>query len=265
MEPEPEPIVSEAEPEVLESEPEEEAAPAPEPPVFLVVPEPDLVEEQPEQARAEQPELDVAEPSELLPDYVVDEPGGAPPVVVPEPEPEPDLSGPLPEFIVEPSTEPEPAPVASAETLLEPEEEEDLGPLPDYVIDPTNPLAVRPVPPPAPAPPEPTKIFEAPRAEMKAEEAPSPSQAAGIYFPPVTAFPTPRPDRDGDDTRERRAPRRRPPAELNASKRSTEPAEPGDETGEASWMEGLSNRLSAYSLSEDEDPATADSDDDATS
>jgi len=100
---------------------------------------------------------------------------------------------------------------------------------------------------------------------MKAEEPPSPSQAAGLYFPPVTAFPTPRPDRDDDDKRERRTPRPRPPAEIKASKRSAEPAEPGDETGEADWMEGLSNRLSAYSLSEDEDQAAADADDEAAS
>jgi len=77
----------------------------------------------------------------------------------------------------------------------------------------------------------------------------------------VTAFPAPRADRD-DETREsRRAPRRRPTAEPNTSKRSTEPAEPGDEGGEVGWMEGLSNRLSAYSLSEDDARAAADSDD----
>jgi hypothetical protein len=183
--------------------------------------------------------------------------------VIPEPEPEPDLSGPLPEFVVEPSAEPVPTPTARVEPLLEPEEEEDLGPLPDYVIDPTKPQEARPAPPP-PAP-EPKPVFEAPLAQKKVEE--SPSEAAGLYFPPVTAFPSPRPDRDEDDSQDgRRAPRRRPPTELKDSKakRSTEPAEPGDEPGETGWMEGLSNRLSAYSLSEDDESPAGDSDDDET-
>ena len=184
---------------------------------------------------------------------------------IPEPEPEPDLSGPLPEFVVEPSAEPEPARAARVEPLLEPEEEEDLGPLPDYVIDPTKPQEARPAPPPPPAP-EPKPVFEAPLAQKKVEE--SPSEAAGLYFPPVTAFPTPRPTATTTIAQEgRRAPRRRPPTENNDSKakRSTEPAEPGDELGEIGWMEGLSNRLSAYSLSEDDESPAGDSDDDDTS
>jgi hypothetical protein len=50
----------------------------------------------------------------------------------------------------------------------------------------------------------------------------------------------------------RRAPRRRPPAETGTSKHSSEAAEPGDESTEVNWMQGLSNRLSAYSLSDEE-------------
>src|SRR5262249_28916373 len=82
----------------------------------------------------------------------------------------------------------------------------------------------------------------------------------GIYFPPVTAFPTPRddPDGDSDSPREtRRAPRRRPTAEPT-TKRPTDSADPGDDGTEVSWMQGLSNRLSAYSLADedaDHDPA----------
>ena len=273
-EPEPEPVAAEAVPEpeqvpepepepepiVLEVAPEAEAEPEPEPevetPSLVAVPEPEPEEIAPDASLA--PEPDAIEPASL-PDYVIDEPDEVPPVVVPDPEPEPDLSGPLPEFVVEPSTEPESRP-APVESLLEPEEEEDLGPLPDYVIDPTNPQPPRPAPPP-PAPPKP--VFEAPRAQERTDQAPS--EAAGVYFPPVTAFPTPRADRDDDDTREsRRAPRRRPPAEPKSSKRSTEPAEPGDESGEVGWMEGLSNRLSAYSLSEDDVQEAADSDDEKT-
>ena len=250
---EPEPVVEEAVPAPI-PEPDVEPEPVPElepePPALAAVPEPEPDEAVP--AASHVPEFDVAESS--LPDYVIDEPAEVAPVVIPDPEPEPDLSGPLPEFVVEPSAEPE-SPPARVESVLEPEEEEDLGPLPDYVIDPTNPQP-RPAPPP-PAPPKP--VFEAPRAERTVDA--SPSEAAGLYFPPVTAFPTPRPDRDEDDTREsRRAPRTRPPADPSTSKHSTDSAEPGDEGNEVGWMEGLSNRLSAYSLSEDEERAASDAD-----
>jgi hypothetical protein len=85
-----------------------------------------------------------------------------------------------------------------------------------------------------------------------------------LNFPSATAIPIPRPDPDGAEPRERRAPRRRPSADLGASNHSTRPAEPGDEGGEVSWMEGLSNRLSAYSLSEYDDPPVAESDEDDT-
>ena len=197
-EPEPEPIVLEV---AAQAEPMPEPSPDPEPevdvepPSLVAVPETEPAETPPDTSPT--PELDVIE-SSILPDYVIDEPDEVAPVVIPEPEPEPDLSGPLPEFVVEPSAEPAPPPPpAPVESLFEPEEEEDLGPLPDYVIDPANPQAPRPAPPP-PAPPKP--VFEAPRAKAKSEE--SPSEAAGLYFPPVTAFPTPRADRDDDDARD---------------------------------------------------------------
>jgi len=265
--PEPEPIAPEPEP-IAELEPvvaKVAPQPEPEPPALVVLPEPEPETPAPvpeaatlEPEPSEAPALSVVDTSSLpLPDYVVDETDDVPPVVIPEHELEPDLSGPLPEFVVEPGPQEEQARPPHVEPEPDEEEEEDLGPLPDYVIDPTNPQAVRPAPPP---PPEPRPIFEAPRAEKQPEE--TPSQAAGLYFPPVTAFPTPRPERDDEDVRESRRPsRQRPPAEPKSSKRSTEPAEPGDEGVEVSWMEGLSNRLSAYSLSEDESPA-ADPDDD---
>jgi acyl-coenzyme A synthetase/AMP-(fatty) acid ligase len=260
VEPEPEPVVAEVAPEP-EPAPEPEEEPEPEEPALVAVPEPEPEPLPEPEEIAPEPEAHVVETTSL-PDYVVGEADEVAPVVIPAPEPEPDLSGPLPEFVVEPSAEPAAAPAARVESLLEPEEEEDLGPLPDYVIDPTNPQVARPAPPP-PAP-EPKPVFEAPRAETKAGE--SPSEAAGLYFPPVTAFPIPRADREDDDTREsRRAPRPRPPAELKKSKHSTEPAEPGDEGDEVSWMDGLSNRLSAYSLSEDDEQAAdPDSDDEKT-
>ena len=95
------------------------------------------------------------------------------------------------------------------------------------------------------------------------------ASAAGIYFPPTTAFPIPRDDNDDGPAREKRAPRRRPAADVNKSKRSSAPAEPGDEGAEAGWMAGLSNRLSAYSLADEEaepedEPAAGDASDDTT-
>ena len=71
-----------------------------------------------------------------------------------------------------------------------------------------------------------------------------------LNFPSASAISIPRP-RDDDD-RESRSPRSRPQTEPGKQKRSTQPAEPGDEEQEVGWMAGLSNRLSAYSLSEDE-------------
>ena len=79
------------------------------------------------------------------------------------------------------------------------------------------------------------------------------ASAAGLYFPPTTAFPIRRDDDDDGPARAKRPPRRRPAADPGKSKRSSAPAEPGDEGAEGGWMDGLSNRLSAYSLS-DEDP-----------
>ena len=142
------------------------------------------------------------------------------PVVVPEPEPEPDLSGPAPRVRrgARPAAAAAPPPPAD-----EPEEEEDLGPLPDFVIDPTKPRPARPAPP--PPPPAPRPVFEAPRAEKEVEE--TPSQAAGLYFPPVTAFPTPRPDRDDDDEPRERRTRPRPAPDLGCVQALRNPSRAG--------------------------------------
>ncbi|HUG64473.1 MAG TPA: AMP-binding protein [Gaiellaceae bacterium] len=262
--PEPAPLVT-IQPE-LHPEPEPRDAPEPEP-----EPEPEPVAEQesatplvllpaPDPSVADEPspatELAVAELQEL-PDYVVGQPEEVAPVVVPDPEPEPDLSGPLPEFVVEPDAS-EPAASAHIEPASEPEPEpeEDLGPLPDYIIDPTKPREAHRQPPPPPPEPEPTLT---PRPVSPAVPR---AQPAGLNFPSAAAFSIPRPDPDAPDLREPRAPRPRPQAELGKSKRSTESAEPGDEGHEVSWMEGLSNRLSAYSLSEDEGEPVSESDDD---
>ena len=271
-EPEPEPVAA-PEPSTAkaapapEPEPEPEVAPepepAPEPSTLIVVPEPApevAPVRAPEPEPEPTPELTAVEP-EHLPDYVIDAPDEVPPVVIPEPEPEPDLSGPPPDFVVETPTDGALAVVARLEPAREPEEEEeeDLGPLPDYVIDPSNPNAVRSQAPPPP-PPEPTPTL-APRPVAPEE----PEGAPALNFPSASAFSIPRP-KDDTDERESRAPRSRPQAESGKAKRSTQPAEPGDEEQEVGWMAGLSNRLSAYSLSEDEEqPAPSDEDESPSS
>jgi acetyl-CoA synthetase/medium-chain acyl-CoA synthetase len=170
-------------------------------------------------------------------------PERAPEVEV-EVEPEP---APLPEYIVPPSSTPEPVVVPP-----EPEPEEpDLGPLPDYILDPDRPRPLEPVPAPTLQQPE---IYEPPAPEPE-------DPLAGLGLKPVTEFPT------VESSPERSAPagRRR----LGAAPRSGKverPSEnePGDEAEEIGWMQGLSNRLSAYSL--DAEPSASESstsDDDA--
>jgi acyl-coenzyme A synthetase/AMP-(fatty) acid ligase len=243
------------EPEPLPAVPETQAEPepaAPEPPALVVLPE---LATEPEPEPEHTPEFGAsAEAALSLPDYVIDEPEGPPPVVIPEPEPEPELS-PLPDFVVEPGSTADAPPAPPVAPVLEVEEEEDLGPLPDFVIDPDLPPEERPAPPPKPVPvtPPPPAVLQVPTSE-KREPTMSNAASAGIYFPPTTAFPIRRDD-DGDDessTREKRAPRPRPQAELGNAKRSTEPAEPGDEGAEVGCKAGLSNRLSAYSLADEE-------------
>ncbi len=77
---------------------------------------------------------------------------------------------------------------------------------------------------------------------------------AGLGLKPVTEFPK------VESTAERSAPpgRRRPGGPLRDTKpeRPSE-GEPGDEGEEIGWMQGLSNRLSAYSL--DAEPEAPDS------
>ena len=256
--PEPEPVAEAApvdEPELAELEPVAEiypvAEPEPqpereeaEPPALVALPEPEY-EHEPEPAHT--PEFSVLADHETLPEYVVETSDVPTPVVVPQPEPEPE-PGPLPDFVVESEQAPEPPSVR-----LEPEEEEeeDLGPLPDYVIDPSIPPELRrpaPEPPKLVPPPPPPEVTPIPPADNTL------SSAAGVYFPPTTAFPIPRDDNsDSEDAGDGKRPsRRRPPAQAGKSKRSTQPAEPGDEATEVSWMAGLSNRLSAYSLSDEE-------------
>jgi hypothetical protein len=86
----------------------------------------------------------------------------------------------------------------------------------------------------------------------------SEASSTELNFPSVASFSI-----SGDRTTVDRgdrppAPRRTSGADKGApKKRSSQPAEPGDEASETGWMAGLSNRLSAYSLSEGEEQAEA--------
>jgi acetyl-CoA synthetase/medium-chain acyl-CoA synthetase len=280
--PEPEPVVAEALPELEievevepapeppatealrepESDPELDVEPEPEPAALAVVPlpEPPVFEPESEPDEPPTPELTVVEPDTALPDYVIDRADGALPVVVPEPEPEPDLSGPLPEFVVERSAD-ELEPVARIEPVSTPvddeEEEEDLGPLPDFVIDPSDPEAARREPPPPPPDPEPSL---APRVTSPEETEPA---LPTLSFPSASDFAIPRGNRDAAGDRDSRSPRSRQHSSHGTPK-AADSEEPGDETQEVGWMQGLSNRLSAYSLSEDESPPEIEDRDDDT-
>jgi hypothetical protein len=232
----PEEAVAEEPRHVPEFEPDEEpapeAAPAPEPaPVAEAVPasEPEVeagpVEAEPVEAGpVEAGAGDAAEP-EALPDYVVHEAEA-----VPEP---PKLPSGL---------EPEPDP----------------GPLPDYVVDPERQAE----PPPAPrvVPPAPR---EEPRVaplsmEGRADQGPpahdEPS-LANLGLPPLSEFPSFVRDEDGADAGAAKKSKRRGPEPPKRPPRERSDGEPGDEIAGGDWMAGLSSRLSAYSLSDDDEPA----------
>jgi hypothetical protein len=200
------------------------------------------------------PEFTVVSEPEPLPDFVIEPPSQPEPVEPPKPEPVAAAAPePLPDFVVPPGATPDPhAPPLAPE----PEPEPDLGPLPDYVVDPNRPPEAMPPAPerhPPPATSEP--YFEVP------SEPEPPASSSGLYFPPLTSFPAPRDEPDHDPEHKRdapKAPRRRPAPDPGKSKRGKSgAAEPGDEAEEISWMEGLSNRLSAYSLAEEDVDASS--------
>jgi acetyl-CoA synthetase/medium-chain acyl-CoA synthetase len=191
------------------------------------------------------PEPEPPEELEPLPEYVV-EPATEPEAPV-EPEPpaasepaEPEPPSVLPDYVVEPSYDPAPF-AAHAEPA--PEEEEDLGPLPEYVIDPERPTPLEAVPAPPP-------VAEAPAPVPPPAAEPDDDPRAGLGITPVTEFP------QVDSGARREAPARRrisQPADKPDTQRSL--GEPGDEGEEIGWMQGLSSRLSAYSL--DTEPGAA--------
>jgi acyl-coenzyme A synthetase/AMP-(fatty) acid ligase len=249
--PEPEPIA----PEPVATEP----VALPEPPVpepEALVPEPDPVSEpdsapEPEALVPELQLLPVEQVVELEPEPVAAEPEAL------APEPIPDVSSPAEladELILEPlrppepAPEPDPEPVAEVIPLVEPEPDPDPDELPDYVVVPGSerPAVESPI---APAdlsfPTVPELVLE-PATEQGTMELRTAARE-------VTRD-TPQPERGASDGSTEKDRRRRS---------SHEPGDEGDETG---WMQGLSNRLSAYSLSEDgdgpDDPAQDETSDD---
>jgi hypothetical protein len=165
----------------------------------------------------------------------------------PEPEPEPEpLPEPEPEPVPEPAEpEPEPLPAAVAEVIPlaapEPEPKPEPEDLPDFIVIPG------------------------------AERRPGPSEDDGfstLGFRPVTELIfEPQDDTEPRDDKPR-TPRERPADDRRAGneRRKRSNHEPGDEGGGTDWMQGLSSRLSAYSLSEespreddvDEEPSEGD-------
>ena len=145
--------------------------------------------------------------------------------------------------MISPETAPEPRPPVQPTPFLE--EEPDLGPLPDYVVDPEQPRRAAPVavpdPTPAPTMQEP-EIYEPPPPEPE-------DPLAGLGLKPVTEFPT----LESHPDREATHPRRRSAAHQDVKAERRSEGEPGDEPEEVGWMQGLSNRLSAYSLDTEDD------------
>jgi acyl-coenzyme A synthetase/AMP-(fatty) acid ligase len=270
---EPEPTVLHAETApVVEVEPEPEVPePVLEPVAFVPerAPEPVALEPVAPEPFAPEPEAIALEPvaSEPAPDPVPEpealvpelQPLPVEPVVEleqalePEPEPEPvapesealapnqiEFSSPhepVDELILEPlrppEPEPDPEPVAEVIPLVEPAPEPDPEELPDYVVvpgakrlDEQSPIA-------------PADLSFPTLPELALEPATEPGAVEPGAAAREETQDTPRRERRSDDRR------------TGKDRRRLSSHEPGDEADETGWMQGLSNRLSAYSLSED--------------
>ncbi|HEY4622192.1 MAG TPA: hypothetical protein VIG93_10865, partial [Gaiellaceae bacterium] len=95
----------------------------------------------------------------------------------------------------------------------------------------------------------------------QAEPATPPPPLLGLGLPPVTDFTLD----SGRNSEPRPKAEPRPPAPAPAPdkrpRRGRSAPEPGEDAEDVGWMEGLSSRLSAYSLEgEDESPGDAESD-----
>jgi acyl-coenzyme A synthetase/AMP-(fatty) acid ligase len=247
--------------------------------------------------------VDPAEPVEAVADSAPHEPepfespeASAEPAFEPLRPPAP----PEPELVPEPEllVEPEPAPEATLEAAPEPEPKPVVEPEPDPLLEvtpePVYEAVAAPEPEPGPEPepePEPEREretvaevlpFDAPVEPPEPEpedlpdfivrpgsERPDPASADGnasmLGFPPITELIL-EPAEDVEPSEDRPKPRRERHTDERRSgkeRRKRSSHEPGDESEGTDWMQGLSNRLSAYSLSEGR-PRSSDADDDVT-
>ena len=147
-------------------------------------------------------------------------------------------------------------------SALEPEP--DPGPLPDYVVDPEAPPRERVEPKPAPRP-APILGIE---PERVAEPDPSQPLIAGLGIAPLPDIQSLVKESGQDraepgSERSSKEPRPRPaPVSSRKGRRERSAEDPGDEAEAVNWMDGLSSRLSAYSLADD-GPAPASQDEPA--
>jgi acyl-coenzyme A synthetase/AMP-(fatty) acid ligase len=282
-EPEPEPVL---EPEAV-FEPEPEAVVEPEPELVLeqnLDPTPVVEASAPEPVVLEPVVLEpvAAEPVILEPveaEPVILEPVEAEQVVIEPEDFEPDLLEPVASgfSVLEPLRPPEPEPTPEPEPPVEPapaavsepeaEAEPVVDDLADLIVTPDSPREPEPEQQPEhvaeviplvdttsePDPAELPDFVVVPGSEGRQGDPPTDSM--GLGFPPVTELildrdveHAPAQERDAKPRREREAADRR----GGKDRRRRSNHEPGDESDETDWMQGLSNRLSAYSLSEEE-------------
>jgi acyl-coenzyme A synthetase/AMP-(fatty) acid ligase len=226
-------------------------------PVF--VPEPEPADEPERESPRERTE---GEPSaahvELAPE----------PEAAPEPEPEAEHEtepAPETEGVLEPAPEPEVAPVAQAEPEPEPDLRADLivapapeaesPPEPEPSVEPQRVAEVIPIVEPAPQPdPEDLPDFiVVPATESPPHEEGPAHDPPALGFPPITELVFEREETEPDTKPENNGPHSDSAADrrTGADRRRRSSHEPGDESDETGWMQGLSSRLSAYSLSEE--------------
>jgi acetyl-CoA synthetase/medium-chain acyl-CoA synthetase len=217
------------------AEPEPVAYTEPEP-THLVEPEPTpvaFVEPEPEPVALVEPEpitVPVVEPAPEPPPVVEPEPTL---VAFVEPEPEPDPE-PLAPHASPPAAPPEPAtPTIDPKSILV--EPPPPGPLPDYIV--------------------------VPETDRQTEPETDAPDLAALGLPPVTINLERRDAPAPPAPKRPRAPST-PKKEDKRGKSRQSDGEPGDEVEEVGWMEGLSTRLSAYSLASDEPEASAEDESD---
>ncbi len=230
--------------------------PEPEAPFEAVwSPVPSIGPGEPEQAEiVPEPDAEPTNEAETEPTHAAE------PILEPEAEVEADVepeleADPVADLVIEPESAPRPPEIVADPLADEPVEH---GPLPDYIVDPDrgeDPPSGPVVQPDPPAETWPSAGF--PESTHAISEPPEPA-LENLGLPPLSEFPgisrdapeAPRPQERG------RAPeaKGRPAPQPKRRGRRRKAAEPGDEVEPTTWMDGLSSRLSAYSLTGEEMP-----------